>query len=154
MEVDPIQITSKFLSLMGFEARVSREPLEGVYLLQIETDDPGRLIGKHGRTLSELQYLVNRIIHTLDPNHPRVTLDVGGYRMRIRNQVLEKAFKAAEKVRRWGDIVELEPMHAFDRWIVHNAFKDDPDVETHSVELEGDAERKLIILRPRRKAQP
>jgi predicted RNA-binding protein Jag len=44
--------------------------------------------------------------------------------------------------------VELEPLNAFDRRVVHHALKDDPDVETHSVEVEG-SEKKAILLRPR-----
>ena len=60
----------------------------------------------------------------------------------------KKAKDTAEKVRRWGDIVELEPMNAFDRRIVHNTLKDDPSVETHSVEVEGTT-KKAILLRPK-----
>ena len=51
-------------------------------------------------------------------------------------------------VRRWGDVVELEPLSAFDRRIVHNALKDDPGVETHSVEVEGTT-KKAVLLRPK-----
>ena len=61
----------------------------------------------------------------------------------------KRAKEAAEKVRRWGDIIELEPMNAYDRRIVHQALKDDPDVETHSVEIDG-SDKKVILLRPRR----
>jgi predicted RNA-binding protein Jag len=56
---------------------------------------------------------------------------------------------AAEKVRRWGDIVELEPLSAFDRRVIHQALKDDPGIETHSVEVEG-TDKKAILLRPKR----
>jgi spoIIIJ-associated protein len=56
--------------------------------------------------------------------------------------------EAAEKVRRWGDVVELEPMNAFDRRVIHHALKDDPAVETHSVEVEGTT-KKAILLRPK-----
>ena len=56
--------------------------------------------------------------------------------------------RAAEKVRRWGEIVELEPMTAFDRRIVHTALKDDPDITTQSVEVDG-TNKKVILLRPR-----
>ena len=56
---------------------------------------------------------------------------------------------AAEKVRRWGDVVELEPLNAFDRRIIHQALKDDPNIETHSVEVEG-TDKKAILLRPKR----
>ena len=62
-----------------------------------------------------------------------------------------KAKEAAEKVRRWGDIVELEPMNAFDRYIVHNALKDDEQVETYSVEVEG-TNKKAILLRLKKNA--
>jgi spoIIIJ-associated protein len=83
-----------------------------------------------------------------DDNAPKVTIDVAGYRSQARDELVRKAQAAAEKVRRWGDVVELEPMNAFDRRIVHNTLKDDPGVETHSVEVEG-TDMKAILLRPR-----
>jgi spoIIIJ-associated protein len=77
-----------------------------------------------------------------------VTVDVGGYRLQARDALIKKARDAAEKVRRWGDAVELEPMNPYDRRIVHQALREDPDVETYSVEVEG-TEKKVLILRPR-----
>jgi predicted RNA-binding protein Jag len=44
--------------------------------------------------------------------------------------------------------VELEPLSAFDRRIVHHALKDDPDIETHSIEVDG-TEKKVLLLRPK-----
>jgi len=120
---------------------------EGV-LLDVKTDDPGRLIGRQGQTLSDLQYITNRLLFQEDQNAPKVMVDVGGYRTQAREALVKKAKDAAEKVRRWGDVVELEPLSAFDRRIVHQALKDDPDIETHSVEVEG-TEKKAILLRPR-----
>ena len=67
------------------------------------------------------------------------------------DQLLKKAQEAAEKVRRWGDVVELEPLNAFDRRIVHHALKDDPDITTQSVEVDG-TNKKAILLRPRTQA--
>jgi spoIIIJ-associated protein len=78
---------------------------------------------------------------------------VGGYRAAARDALVKKARDAAEKVRRWGDVVELEPLSAFDRRIVHQALKDDPDIETHSVEVEG-TDKKAILLRPNISRQP
>ncbi|MCD6339731.1 MAG: KH domain-containing protein [Verrucomicrobia bacterium] len=149
MAVDPKAITAEFLKRLGFEATVTEQSVEEMYMLQIETDDPGRLIGRQGKTLSEFQYLINKMVHTQDEDHPRVTLDVGGYRSRIREALIARAKAAAEKVRRWGDIIELEPMNAFDRWVVHNALKHDQAVETRSVEVDG-TDKKAVILRPRR----
>ena len=84
-----------------------------------------------------------------DPSVPKVTVDVSGYRAQAREALVKKAKEAAEKVRRWGDVVELEPLNAFDRRIIHQALKDDPGIETHSVEVEG-TDKKAILLRPKR----
>jgi hypothetical protein len=91
---------------------------------------------------------VNRILFQQDQSAPKVMLDVGGYRSQAREALVKKARDAADKVRRWGDIVELEPMGSFDRRIVHHALRDDPDVETHSVEVDG-TDKKALILRRR-----
>jgi spoIIIJ-associated protein len=141
-------ILEKLLQLMGFTATVEEHRMESGLLLDVKTDEPGRLIGRQGQTLSELQYITNRLLFREDQSAPKVTVDVGGYRAQAREALVQKAKDAAEKVRRWGDIVELEPLNAFDRRIVHNALKDDPSVETHSVEVEG-TDRKAIILRPK-----
>jgi spoIIIJ-associated protein len=148
MSAQPKEILEKLLQLMGFEPAVEEHPMEGGLLLDVKTDDPGRLIGRQGQTLSELQYITNRLLFRLDESAPKVTVDVGGYRSQAREALVKKAKEAAEKVRRWGDIVELEPLNAFDRRIVHNALKDDPSVETHSVEVDG-TDKKAIILRPK-----
>src|SRR5207253_8906736 len=122
--------------------------LEEGLLLDVKTEDSGRLIGRQGQTLSDLQYLVNRILFQQDPATPKVTVDVGAYREQAREALVRKAKQAAEKVRRWGDVVELEPLSAFDRRIIHQALKDDPNIETHSVEVEG-TEKKAVLLRPK-----
>ena len=138
----------QLLQHLGFEATVEEHHLDEGLLLDVKTSDSGRLIGRQGQTLSDLQYLLNRILFQKDPSAPKVTVDVGGYRAQARDALVKKAKDAAEKVRRWGDVVELEPLNAFDRRIIHNALKDDPAVETHSVEVEG-TDKKAILLRPR-----
>ena len=136
------------LKLMGFDATVHEQHLEDGILLDVQMPDPGRLIGRQGQTLADLQYLVNRMSFEGDPSVPKVTVDVGGFRSQAREAIVKKAKDAAEKVRRWGDVVEMEPMNAYDRRIVHHALKDDPGVETKSVEVEG-TEKKAILLRPK-----
>ncbi|MGD0536700.1 MAG: R3H domain-containing nucleic acid-binding protein [Verrucomicrobiota bacterium] len=141
-------ITEEFLRHLGFEATIEEHPLDEGLLLDLQCEDAGRLIGRQGQTLAEIQYLINRLIFQQDKTSPKVTLDVGGYRSQAREALVKRALEAAEKVRRWGDIVELEPMNAFDRRIVHNALRDDPSVETHSVEAAGTT-KKVILLRPK-----
>lgn len=146
---DPQATLQTLLHHLGFEVTVSEQTVDDQLLLDIKSDDPGRLIGRNGQTLGDLQYILNRILFRGDERTPKVMLDVGGYRTQAREQLIKRAKDAAEKVRRFGDIIELEPMNAFDRRIVHQSLKDDPDIETHSVEVEG-SEKKVILLRPRR----
>src|SRR2546425_7884789 len=138
----------KILELLGFPATVEEHRMEEGVLLDVNTDDSGRLIGRQGQTLSDLQYIANRLLFQQDPSAPKIMVDVSGYRAQAREALVKKAKDAAEKVRRWGDVVELELLSAFDRRIVHNVLKDDPAVETHSVEVEG-TDRKAIQLRPK-----
>jgi spoIIIJ-associated protein len=127
---------------------VEEHQLGGDLMLDVQTEESGRLIGRQGQTLADLQYIVNRILFQQDQSAPKVMVDVGGYRSQAREALVKEAQDAAEKVRRWGDAVELEPLNAFDRRIVHQALKDDPDIETQSVEVDG-TEKKVLILRPK-----
>jgi spoIIIJ-associated protein len=142
-------ILEKILATIGFAATVEEQTLDGDVTLDVKTDEAGRLIGRQGQTLADLQYLVNRISFQQDQTAPKIMLDVGGYRSQAREALVKKAKEAAEKVRRWGDAVELEPMGSYDRRIVHHALRDDPDVETYSVEVDG-TEKKALILRPKK----
>ena len=138
----------RLLDLLGFSATVEEHTMEDGLLLDVKTDDSGRLIGRQGQTLADLQYITNRLLFQQDPSAPKIMVDVSGYRAQAREALVKKAKEAAEKVRRWGDVVELEPLNAFDRRIIHQALKDDPTIETHSVEVEG-TDKKAILLRPR-----
>ena len=149
MPAQPKATLEQLLEKLGFAATVEEHVLEEGVLLDVKTEDSGRLIGRQGQTLGDLQYLTNRLLFRQDPTSPKVTVDVGGYRLQAREALVKKAREAAEKVRRWGDVVELEPLNAFDRRIIHNALKDDPGIETHSVEVEG-TDKKAILLRPKR----
>jgi spoIIIJ-associated protein len=148
MPAQPKETLETILTSLGFPATVEEHKLEDGVFLDVKTDDAGRLIGRQGQTLSDLQYITNRLLFQQDPTAPKVMVDVGGYRAQAREALVKKAKDAAEKVRRWGDTVELEPMSAFDRRVVHQAIKDDPDVETYSVEVDG-TDKKAILLRPR-----
>jgi spoIIIJ-associated protein len=148
MSAEPKVTLQKVLELLGFPATVDEHHMEDGILLDVKTEDSGRLIGRQGQTLSDLQYITNRLLFQLDPSAPKVMVDVSGYRAQAREALVKKAKEAAEKVRRWGDVVELEPLSACDRRIIHQALKDDPTIETHSVEVEG-TEKKAILLRPK-----
>ena len=149
MATPPKEILGKVLGSLGFSATVAEQNFGDDLTLDVTTEESGRLIGRQGQTLADLQYLVNRLSFQQDQSAPKVMVDVGGYRSQARNALIKKAQEAAEKVRRWGDAVELEALNAFDRRIVHHALRDDPGVETHSVEVEG-SDKKMLILRPKK----
>lgn len=148
MPAEPKGTLEELLKHLGFDATVEEHQLEEGLLLDVHAEDSGRLIGKKGQTLSALQFILNRLLFQQDSSAQKVTVDIDSYRSQARDKLIERAMEAAEKVRRWGDVVEMDPMNAFDRRIVHNALKDDPAVETQSVEVQ-DTHLKAILLRPK-----
>jgi|TARA_B100000959_G_scaffold283014_1_gene350843 spoIIIJ-associated protein len=150
MSTIPKNILENLLTRLGFEATVEETELETGSLLNVKTeDDPGRLIGRQGRTLSDLQYLTNRLLIEQDKEAPKVTVDVGNYRTENTESLVKTAKEAAEKAKRWGEVVELEPMNAYDRRIVHQTLADAEDVTTESIEVE-DNNNKVILVRLKR----
>ena len=150
MSTLPKNILENLLTRLGFEATIEETEIETGSLLNVKTeDDPGRLIGRQGRTLSDLQYLTNRLLIVQDKEAPKVTVDVGNYRTENTENLVKTAKEAAEKSRRWGEVVELEPMNAYDRRIVHQTLADVEDVTTESIEVE-DTSNKVVLVRPKR----
>jgi len=149
MSTEPKELIKELLATMGFEVEVEEKEYPTGRLFDIKTDEAGRLIGRQGATLADLQYLVNRMLFRDNPDAPKITLDVGGYRSKAQDELIQKAKEAAEKAKKWGDMVEMEPMNSFDRYIVHNALKEVEGIETSSVEIDGTS-KKVIIVRPKR----
>ncbi len=142
------------LRLMGIEATVTARapetPGDGLGLmravLDVEGDDLGVLIGRRGSTLYSLQYLVNLIVNHRFRESAPFAVDIEGYRRRREESLRSLAFRMAERVRRTGRSVTLEPMPANERRIVHLALAKDPTVGTSSVG-EGDTRKVAISVR-------
>jgi len=111
MPAEPKTTLEKLLQLLGFTVTVEENRMDDGVLLDVKTDDSGRLIGRQGQTLADLQYITNRLLFQQDASAPKIMVDVGGYRAQAREALVKKAKEAAEKVRRWGDVVELEPLN-------------------------------------------
>ncbi len=143
---DPKEVLQAMLTGLGLEASVERQDRDNQILLHIATAEPGRLIGRHGQTLSQLQFLVNRILLRFDQNAPRVQIDCENYRHRQRDDVLVKIKDTADKVRRWGEPVVIGPYGATDRRAIQDHFAADPELE--AIPEEGDeAGLKKLTLR-------
>ena len=144
--VDPRAVLQTMLDGLGLQTKVETQTHEGAVLLFVNTTEPGRLIGKGGQTLSQLQFLLNRVLLRQDPAAPRVTVDCENYRDRQNDEILHRADEAAAKVRRWGDAVRIGPYSAFERRVIHQHVQQDPELEADS-EGEEDGGRKKIIIR-------
>jgi spoIIIJ-associated protein len=138
------------LGHLGLVFEVDEVNEGGRCILNVTTREGGRLIGRDGHTLEDLQYLLNRILNRHDENAPGVIVDVEGYRQKEKQDFLGRIRELAEQVRRTGRPLVLAPMNSFDRRLVHQAFVDDPDIATQSEP--GTARLKEITLVPRHSA--
>ena len=111
--------------------------------------DVGVLIGRHGQTLDALQQLANAIVRRGGGDARRVVVDAAGYRDRREVTVTSIARQGAERASATGRRVALEPMSAVERRVVHEALKDDPEVETAS---EGVEPHRYVVVVPRHAA--
>jgi spoIIIJ-associated protein len=132
------------LGHLGLVFEVDEVDQGGRHVLNVRTREAGRLIGRDGHTLEDLQYLLNRILSRHDENAPNVIVDVEGYRQKENQDFLGRIRELAEQVRQTGHPFVLAPMNSFDRRLVHQAFADDPDIATQSEE--GSARLKSITL--------
>jgi spoIIIJ-associated protein len=153
--LNPREVLQTMLDGLGLQTTVEQDNIDGTTLLRVATPEPGRLIGRHGQTLSQLQFLVNRILQRGDATAPKVTVDCEHYRERQRDEVVEQVRAAADKVRRWGEPVHIGPYNAFDRRAIHQLMLTDPELEAVSEdELDGGMKKMTLRLRTTPPAAP
>jgi spoIIIJ-associated protein len=112
---------------------------------RIEGEDVGLLIGRRGQTIDAVQLLCYRAAFRGHQDRKRVSVDAAGYRDRRRETVEGQADRAADRAVESGKEIELEPMTATERKVVHDHLKDRPGIETFS---EGDEPERCVIVAP------
>lgn len=145
--MNPKDTLDTILGYLGFAFEITETPDEHGVNLQVYTNEGRLLIGRNGDTLEHLQILVNKVCQARDKEAPKVHLDVEHYRSMRDDKLVARAQLMAESVRRTGRVISLDPMNAYDRRLVHNAFKDDPFVKSESPA--GNIPVKRITLRKR-----
>ncbi len=135
---------------MGIDAKISVSDSETGKLIRVEGEGANLLIGHHGETLDQLQYLVNLAANKKedendDREYTRITLDIEGYREKREQTLRSLARRMAARVVRTDRDVTLEPMSAYERRIIHSELQRFDGVTTHSIGVENN--RRVVISR-------
>jgi spoIIIJ-associated protein len=138
-------LVERIVEELGVRGRVVvREGADGLHVDCIG-GDAGMLIGRYGQTIDAVQYVVNAIVARRGGERVKVTVDAAGYRERRRAMLERIALRSAERARNDGAPVELEPMTAVERKVVHLRLKEFDGVETSS---EGTEPNRYVVVSP------
>ncbi|WP_312814750.1 RNA-binding cell elongation regulator Jag/EloR [Sedimentibacter sp.] len=146
----PEERTKKFIDVL-----LKKMDIEAVYkvslsdnvlradITKISEDDKGIIIGKRGKNLDEIQFLLNLIVNKGRQNYVRVIFNVEDYRSKREETLNKLAFKMADKCRYYKHKVRLEPMNPYERRIIHSSLQDEKDIITYS---EGDEPYRKVVI--------
>jgi spoIIIJ-associated protein len=146
------ELLDTMLGYLGFVVQIEETRNEaGNLTLQIYTEESRRLIGRDGETLEAIQFLLNRLLQAKDKDAGKVIVDCEHYRSMREDRVVQRVRELAARVRITGRSLQLEPMNSYERRLVHNAFKDDPDVATWSPSDSARIKQITLLKRQRKK---
>jgi spoIIIJ-associated protein len=138
------EFVRRLAAAIGANVTVSGAEQDSVVTVTCAGADLGLLIGKHGQTIDAIQYLANAVVRTEGGEH-EIVVDAAGYRARRRAMLESVADRAARRAATSGRPVELDPMTSIERKVVHEALKEDADVETRS---EGSEPNRYVVVLP------
>ena len=130
---------------LGLEATVAIEEGDEEIHAEVEGEEVGLLIGRHGQTIDAVQLLCYQAAFRGRQERKRVTVDAAGYRRRQGEALRRRADVATEDAIRDREPIELEPMGSNERRVVHEHLRDRPEVETYS---EGDEPNRYVVIAP------
>jgi spoIIIJ-associated protein len=139
------ELLEEIVDSIGLDVDVRVEKSDGTLTGCVEGEDVGLFIGRHGQTIDAVQHLAQRIVFRGGSPDARIVIDADGYRERRAETLRSIALDAAEDALRSGEAVELDPMPASERRIVHEYLRDRGGVETHS---EGEEPERYLVVEP------
>ena len=119
------------------------EPTDEGFIIRVDSDDSGILIGHRGETLDSLQYLLNLYMNKGRSHYLRITVDVENYKKKREAALIRIAGQTADKVTRLRRNFTMDPMNSYERRIIHSTLQNHPKVETYSVGEEPN--RKVVV---------
>ncbi len=134
------------LALIPVETTVNAEQMDKNIALNIEGDTSGLLIGRKGKTLDALQFIVNKIVNKTVENKIRVIIDSENYRQRRRESLTQLALRMGDKAKKIQKSVSTNPLNPGDRRIIHLALKEDEELDTRS---RGEGLLKKVLITPK-----
>jgi spoIIIJ-associated protein len=138
-------VLERIVDELGLEASVAVEEREEEIHADIEGEEVGLLIGRHGQTIDAVQLLCYQAAFQGRPDRKRVSVDAAGYRRRQGESLRRRADMAAEDAVRHGQAVEMDRMGSNERRVVHEHLRDRPEIETYS---EGDEPNRYVVVAP------
>jgi spoIIIJ-associated protein len=138
-------VLDEIVDALDLDAEVVIEEDDDQIAASVEGEDLGLLIGRRGQTIDAVQLLCYRVAFRGRGDRKRVSVDAAGYRERRRETVERQADRAAERALETGKEIELEPMSATERKIVHDRLADRSGLETFS---EGEEPERCVIVAP------
>jgi spoIIIJ-associated protein len=139
-------LAQRIMDAVGVEGRADVREDDDAIVVTFHGDDVALLIGRHGQTIDAVQYLLNAISHrTYGAERKEVVVDAAGYRERRRTTLESLAVRTAREVLDTGRRVELEPMTAVERKVVHLRLKEFQGVQTAS---EGTEPNRYVVVLP------
>jgi len=145
--------TETLLSMMNVSSsNIDITYKDKAYFVDITgVDNAGFIIGKEAKLLDSIQHLLNQMINKQEKKQLRVKVDVDKYRERRKTALLGKVKNAAEKVKKRGKSITMEPLHAANRRIVHQFIERDKKVRTMTI---GEGEFKRVVIFPASQNKP
>ncbi len=144
------QIATDLVRFIGIENAevIITDTSDREVALEIQADNAGLLIGRHGETLDALQLIVAIGANKGFEDGVRVILDTENYRQRHLETLESMAQSYAQEVKAKGEEVVIPDLKAYERRVVHMALRDDPEVKTYS---EGEGRDRVLVISPVRR---
>ena len=140
------ELVERIVDGIGVNAQVDLDEDDETITVSCSGPDLGMLIGRHGQTIDAIQYLANAAMYRGHVEERKeVVVDAAGYRARRRASLEALAVRSAERALANGEPVELEPMTAVERKVVHLRLKEFDGVETTS---EGTEPNRFVVISP------